>query len=118
MDYIVFFNNFVVVNVLQVRYDDEKKRVVAEPLELTQAFRNFDYSSAWEQTYVYIYFFIIFYRYFNPLTVYLDYPMYTMGFYAFRDHSLIIYLIFPNVVAMENLISQRLLRKMLSLLPN
>ncbi|KAK2736671.1 NADH-ubiquinone oxidoreductase 30.4 kDa subunit, mitochondrial [Myotisia sp. PD_48] len=33
----------------EVRYDEEKKRVVVEPLELTQAFRNFEGgSSAWE----------------------------------------------------------------------
>lgn len=34
---------------LKVRYDDEKKRVVAEPLELTQEFRKFDLSAPWEQ---------------------------------------------------------------------
>lgn len=34
----------------EVRYDDEKKRVVYEPLQLTQAFRNFnDAASPWEQ---------------------------------------------------------------------
>ena len=33
-----------------MRYDDEKKRVVAEPLELAQAFRSFDVQSPWEQT--------------------------------------------------------------------
>lgn len=32
----------------QVRYDYSKKRVVSEPLELTQEFRYFDFSSPWE----------------------------------------------------------------------
>lgn len=34
---------------LQLRYDDEKKRVVCEPLELAQEFRKFDLSAPWEQ---------------------------------------------------------------------
>lgn len=42
--------DFPLTGHVEVRYDDEKKRVVVEPLEMTQAFRNFDYSSAWEQT--------------------------------------------------------------------
>ncbi|TVY94458.1 NADH-ubiquinone oxidoreductase 30.4 kDa subunit, mitochondrial [Lachnellula willkommii] len=34
----------------EIRYDEEKKRIVVEPLELTQAFRNFEGgSAAWEQ---------------------------------------------------------------------
>ncbi|KAL7754422.1 putative NADH-ubiquinone oxidoreductase 30.4 kDa subunit, mitochondrial [Sorochytrium milnesiophthora] len=41
--------DFPLTGYVEVRYDDEKKRVVAEPLEMAQAFRNFDYSSAWEQ---------------------------------------------------------------------
>ncbi len=32
-----------------MRYDDEVKRVVVEPLELAQEFRKFDLSSPWEQ---------------------------------------------------------------------
>lgn len=32
----------------QVRYDDEVKRVVLEPVELSQEFRKFDLSSPWE----------------------------------------------------------------------
>lgn len=32
----------------QVRYDDEVKRVVAEPVELSQEFRKFDLNSPWE----------------------------------------------------------------------
>lgn len=34
---------------IQLRYDDEKKRVVCEPLELAQEFRKFDLSAPWEQ---------------------------------------------------------------------
>ena len=34
--------------VLQVRYDDEVKRVVVEPIELAQEFRKFEYSTPWE----------------------------------------------------------------------
>lgn len=33
----------------QVRYDDELKRVVCEPIELAQEFRRFDLASPWEQ---------------------------------------------------------------------
>lgn len=33
----------------QVRYDDEKKRVVVEPVELAQEFRRFELSTPWEQ---------------------------------------------------------------------
>ena len=33
---------------LQVRYDEEVKRVVIEPIELAQEFRKFDYNSPWE----------------------------------------------------------------------
>lgn len=32
----------------QVRYDDEVKRVVAEPVELSQEFRKFDLNTPWE----------------------------------------------------------------------
>ena len=32
----------------EVRYDDLQKRVVYEPVNLTQEYRNFDYSSPWE----------------------------------------------------------------------
>ncbi|KAJ1980879.1 putative NADH-ubiquinone oxidoreductase 30.4 kDa subunit, mitochondrial [Dimargaris verticillata] len=42
--------DFPITGYVEVRYDDERKRVVTEPVEMTQAFRNFDYSSAWEQT--------------------------------------------------------------------
>lgn len=33
---------------VEVRYDDELKRVVYEPVKLTQEFRNFDFLSPWE----------------------------------------------------------------------
>jgi len=32
-----------------VRYDDEAKRVVCEPIEMTQEYRKFELSSPWEQ---------------------------------------------------------------------
>ncbi len=35
---------------VEVRYDDEKKRVVYEPVRLTQEFRDFDFESPWEGT--------------------------------------------------------------------
>ena len=33
----------------EVRYDDSKKRVISEPIELAQEFRYFDFSSPWDQ---------------------------------------------------------------------
>jgi len=42
--------DFPLTGYTEVRYDEEKKRVVVEPLEMTQAFRNFQGgSSIWEQ---------------------------------------------------------------------
>lgn len=42
--------DFPLTGYTELRYDEEKKRIVTEPLELTQAFRNFEGgSSAWEQ---------------------------------------------------------------------
>ncbi|CCJ29691.1 unnamed protein product [Pneumocystis jirovecii] len=42
--------DFPLTGYTEVRYDEEKKRVVVEPLELTQAFRDFrGGSSAWDQ---------------------------------------------------------------------
>ncbi len=32
----------------QVRYDEEVKRVVTEPIELTQEFRKFEANTPWE----------------------------------------------------------------------
>jgi hypothetical protein len=31
-----------------VRYDDLEKKIVYEPVKLTQEYRNFDYMSPWE----------------------------------------------------------------------
>lgn len=42
--------DFPLTGYTEIRYDEEKKRIVTEPLELTQAFRNFEGgSSVWEQ---------------------------------------------------------------------
>ena len=35
--------------IFQVRWDDEAKRVVQEPVELAQEFRKFDLAAPWEQ---------------------------------------------------------------------
>jgi NADH-quinone oxidoreductase subunit C len=40
--------DFPLSGYVEVRYDDEKKRVVYEPVKLTQEFRNFDFESPWE----------------------------------------------------------------------
>ena len=40
--------DFPLTGHVEVRYDDEKKRVVYEPVNLVQDFRNFDYLSPWE----------------------------------------------------------------------
>lgn len=40
--------DFPLTGFVEVRYDDEKKRVVYEPVRLTQDFRNFDFLSPWE----------------------------------------------------------------------
>ncbi|ODM98687.1 NADH dehydrogenase [ubiquinone] iron-sulfur protein 3, mitochondrial [Orchesella cincta] len=44
-----FRKDFPLSGYVEVRYDDEQKRVVVEPVELTQEFRKFDLSSPWEQ---------------------------------------------------------------------
>eukprot|EP00127_Corallochytrium_limacisporum_P003167 Clim_evm16s147 gene=Clim_evmTU16s147 len=41
--------DFPLTGYVEVRYDEEQKRVVSEPLELTQDFRKFEYTSPWEQ---------------------------------------------------------------------
>ncbi|KAI8995361.1 NADH dehydrogenase [Trametes punicea] len=41
--------DFPLTGYTELRYDEERKRVVYEPLQLTQAFRNFDALSPWEQ---------------------------------------------------------------------
>ena len=40
--------DFPLTGYVEVRYDDEKKRVVYEPVKLTQEFREFDFESPWE----------------------------------------------------------------------
>lgn len=42
--------DFPLTGFYEVRYDDEAKRVVYEPVELKQEFRNFDFLSPWEGT--------------------------------------------------------------------
>lgn len=42
--------DFPLSGYVEVRYDDEKKRVVYEPVKLTQDFRSFDFESPWEGT--------------------------------------------------------------------
>lgn len=41
--------DFPLSGYVEVRYDDEQKRVVTEPLEMTQEFRSFNFTSPWEQ---------------------------------------------------------------------
>ena len=40
--------DFPLTGYVEVRYDEERKRVVNEPVTLTQDFRNFDFVSPWE----------------------------------------------------------------------
>jgi NADH-quinone oxidoreductase subunit C len=40
--------DFPLTGYVQVRYDEERKQVVYEPVQLTQDFRNFDFLSPWE----------------------------------------------------------------------
>jgi NADH-quinone oxidoreductase subunit C len=42
--------DFPLTGFVEVRYDDELKRVIYEPVRLTQEFRNFDFLSPWEGT--------------------------------------------------------------------
>jgi len=42
--------DFPLTGFSEVRYDDEQKRVVYEPVHLRQEFRNFDFLSPWEGT--------------------------------------------------------------------
>jgi len=41
--------DFPLSGYVEVRYDETQKRVVCEPVELSQEFRAFDFSSPWEQ---------------------------------------------------------------------
>ncbi|KAK7474010.1 hypothetical protein BaRGS_00034720 [Batillaria attramentaria] len=43
-----FRKDFPLSGYVEVRYDDEVKRCVVEPIELTQEFRKFEYSTPWE----------------------------------------------------------------------
>lgn len=40
--------DFPMTGYVEVRYDEEQKRVVYEPVKLTQEYRNFDFLSPWE----------------------------------------------------------------------
>lgn len=40
--------DFPLTGYVEVRYDDEQKRIVYEPVKLTQEFRSFDFLSPWE----------------------------------------------------------------------
>ena len=40
--------DFPMTGYVEVRYDDEQKRVVYEPVQLTQDYRSFDFLSPWE----------------------------------------------------------------------
>jgi NADH-quinone oxidoreductase subunit C len=40
--------DFPLTGYVEVRWDDERKRIVYEPVKLTQDFRNFDFLSPWE----------------------------------------------------------------------
>jgi NADH-quinone oxidoreductase subunit C len=40
--------DFPMTGYVEVRYDDERKRVVYEPVNLTQEYRSFDFLSPWE----------------------------------------------------------------------
>jgi NADH-quinone oxidoreductase subunit C len=42
--------DFPTTGYVEVRYDEERKRVVYEPVKLAQEFRQFDYLSPWEGT--------------------------------------------------------------------
>jgi len=40
--------DFPLSGYVEVRYDDSEKRVITEPIEITQEFRYFDFASPWE----------------------------------------------------------------------
>lgn len=42
--------DFPLTGFVEVRYDDQEKRVIYEPVELRQEFRQFDFTSPWEGT--------------------------------------------------------------------
>jgi len=41
--------DFPLTGYVEVRYDETQRRVVCEPLELSQEFRSFDFASPWDQ---------------------------------------------------------------------
>jgi len=41
--------DFPLTGYTEVRYDEVQKKVVQEPIEITQEFRYFDYNSPWER---------------------------------------------------------------------
>jgi NADH-quinone oxidoreductase subunit C len=43
-----FRKDFPLTGYVEVRYDEDRKQVVYEPVKLTQDFRNFDFLSPWE----------------------------------------------------------------------
>ncbi|KAM7445415.1 NADH dehydrogenase Fe-S protein subunit 3 ndufs3 [Porites harrisoni] len=43
-----FRKDFPLTGYVEVRYDDELKRVVCEPIEMAQEFRRFDFQTPWE----------------------------------------------------------------------
>jgi len=43
-----FRKDFPLTGYVEVRYDEEQKRVIYEPVKLTQEFRSFDFESPWE----------------------------------------------------------------------
>ena len=47
LEFVVFHKHILFYN-SQMRYDDELQRIVLEPVELTQEFRKFEYSTPWE----------------------------------------------------------------------
>lgn len=44
-----FRKDFPLTGYTELRYDEEKKRIVIEPLEMTQEYRRFHLANAWEQ---------------------------------------------------------------------
>jgi NADH-quinone oxidoreductase subunit C len=46
--------DFPLTGYVEVRYDDAQKRVVYEPVKLTQEFRTFDFESPWERAEYYL----------------------------------------------------------------
>jgi NADH:ubiquinone oxidoreductase subunit C len=43
--------DFPLSGYLEIRFDDEKRQLVYEPVELAQEYRNFDFTSPWEDFY-------------------------------------------------------------------